>query len=133
MDTYEGLSDGEILDRAEELIEKGDLCEAKAALDAVREKSGRRYFVESKFFKNKGWFNEERKCLKKALKAEPENEDYKKAMEELERFRKSSEYKEMKKQMGFKEVLADACGEGCVECCCYCTCTAICEGIGDGC
>ena len=65
---YDGLSYDEILDVAEELIDKGDLHEAKAALDAAAEESGRKYFIKSKFYKNKGWYNEERKCLKKALK-----------------------------------------------------------------
>ncbi len=126
---YDGLSYDEILDVAEELIDKGDLHEAKAALDAAAEESGRKYFIKSKFYKNKGWYNEERKCLKKALKAEPLNQDYLKAMEDLERFRKSDEYKQYRKQMGW----SDALGEGLAECCCYCVCTGICEGIGDGC
>lgn len=130
-------TDEELLSEAEELINKGDLCGARTALNAVKEQSGRKYFIESKFYKNKGWYNEQRKCLKKALKAEPENEEYKKSMEELERFRKTAEYKRMRKQMGVRNGFTDVCGEGCAECfcegCMYGLCTCICEGIGNGC
>ena len=129
------MEDDELLSKAEELIASGDLHGAKQALDSVKEYSGRKYFVESKYFKNKGWFNEERKCLKKALKAEPENEDYKKAMDDLEQFRKSAEYKEARKQMGWKDILGEG-WQGCWECCGYCVCEglcSICEGIADGC
>ena len=38
MNTYDGLSYDEILDVAEELIDKGDLHEAKAALDRSEER-----------------------------------------------------------------------------------------------
>ena len=44
---YDGLSYDEILDVAEELIDKGDLHEAKAALDAAAEESGRKYFIKT--------------------------------------------------------------------------------------
>lgn len=117
------------LSRAEELIESGELDEAQKLIFEVTEKSGRKYFVQSKLFKAKGWYNEQRKQLKLALKAEPENEEYRKAMDELEEFRRSEEYKTAKKQMGGKSGFGEACcmcsGEICL--------TGLCDLICNGC
>lgn len=127
---FEGLTEEEILARAEELIAEEDLDGAQSALDAVKENSGRKYFLQSRLYKIKGWYNEERKQLKLALKCEPDNAEYKLAMEELEAFRKSDEYKEMKKLTGEDK-------EGCAMCCCEVSCEACaagcCESACDGC
>ena len=128
-ENYEGLSDWDKLTKAEELIESGELDEAQNLIDAVEVKIGRKYFVQSKLFNAKGWFNEQRKQLKKALKFEPENEEYKKALDELEDFRKSAEYKQMKTvQMGDKDSLIECCCLSSCECCATGLCEAICEG-----
>lgn len=129
MSDYEGLSDWDKLTRAEQLIESGDLDEAQKLIDAVQLKIGRKYFVQSKLFKAKGWYNEQRKQLQKSLKAEPENEEYKKALEELEEFRKSDEYKQMKTvQMGNKDGFAECCLLTSCECCASGLCQAVCDG-----
>ena len=129
---YEGLTEEEILNRAEELIDSLSLEGAQSALDAVKEESARKFYLQSRIYKIRCWYNEQRKQLKKAVKAEPENETYKKELEELEAFRKTPEYKHAvrKHQMG---QTGGFCAELGAECCAYCCCEAICEGIGSGC
>ena len=126
------LTDEGYLGRAEIHIMHGDYEVAESALKCVKEKSAKKYYLLSKVYKSKNWFNEQRKMLKAAVKAEPDNETYKKELEELEAFRKTKEYKKMR-QMG----VGDAFASGCVELCCegsvYCCCEGICEGLGNGC
>ena len=110
----------ELLDRAEKHIEKGDLYSAQNALDMVDKDSARKYYLQSRIYKAKCWYNEQRKQLKKAVKAEPDNETYKRELEELMEFRKTSEYKSTVKhpQMGNETINC------CLECCCN-----ICDGL----
>ncbi len=124
------------LDMAEELIGLGSLDKAQAVLNANNTKSGRKYYLQSRIYKAKCWYNEQRKQLKKAVKEEPDREDYQKELAELEEFAKTKDYKSAvrRHQMGQAGgVCAEGCTECCVEACCYGTCTCICEGIGNGC
>ena len=126
---------GDPLDKVEKLIEKGDLYAAQHILSNIKEDSGRKHYLQSKIYKSECWYNEQRKQLKKAVKAEPDNETYKTELEELMEFRKTAEYQNTVKrpkrvQMGRTDSMwAECCGE----LCCYCVCEAICEGIGNGC
>lgn len=106
---YESLTDEQKLAKAEELIERNELEEAQKILDAVKEKSGRKYYLQGKLFQNKKWTNEARKMFKYAIQSEPENEEYKRALEELETLveqEKARLYKS-KKQIGFMPNLSD--------------------------
>ena len=124
------MDEHESLNKAEELIDSGEIEEAQKTLDAVKEKSGRKYYLQGKLFIAKNWYTEARKQFKKAVKAEPDNEQYNKALEDLEAFCKSEEGKQMKTvQMGNKDGLAECCILGCCEVCG----TGICEAICDGC
>lgn len=136
-DDFTPLTDEEYFARVEEHLALNQTEPAQQALNCVKENSGRKHFLQSEIYSRKRWFNEQRKQLKAAVKAEPDNEQYKARLEELEEFRKSADYKKLKKearqQMGYREALADACAEGLMEGCCYCLCAGICEGIGNGC
>ncbi|MDE6441777.1 MAG: hypothetical protein K2L12_03375 [Clostridia bacterium] len=134
MEENESLTDGQKLEKAERMIERKDLEEAQKVLDAVKEKSGRKYYLQGKLFQNKKWTNEARKMFKYAIQSEPENEDYKKALEELETLveqEKSRLYKN-KKQIGFMPNLSDDEKEWCGECCCEMCMLGICEAICNG-
>ncbi|MDE6441776.1 MAG: hypothetical protein K2L12_03370 [Clostridia bacterium] len=125
------MTDETYLQRAELHIQLGEFNLAEKALKNVKENSGKKYFLQSKVYKSKCWYLEQRKQLKKAVKAEPGNVEYKKELEELEAFRKTKEYKKTK-QMGSTDIgsiCCDACGEGCIICCCEGTC----EALGNGC
>ena len=128
-DLSEPLTDKERLDRARLLIRRGELDEAQKMLDAVKEKSGKKYFIQSKLFEKKGWLNEQRKQLQAAVKADPDNEEYRAKLAELEELRKNHGYKTVKGQMGDKD--------GFMEACCLCSCevcgSGLCESICDGC
>lgn len=126
------LTDEDYLQRAEHCLELGYVNSADDALRNVKENCGRKYFLQSRVYKAKRWYSEQRKQLKKAIKAEPQNEVYKKELEELEAFRKTKEYKKTKRQMGGVDV-GGMCAEGCIECCGYLCCELICEGLGNGC
>ncbi|MDE6441775.1 MAG: hypothetical protein K2L12_03365 [Clostridia bacterium] len=126
MEENDSLTDEQKLEKAEKLIERKDLEQAQEMLDSVKENSGRKYFLQGKLFIRKSWYSEARKQFKFAIKAEPENEQYKKALEELETFCKSEEYKQMKTvQMGKN---TEGCALVCCECCASGACQAICEG-----
>lgn len=124
----EKLSDGELLESAERLIAESDFGNAEKTLSKIKHKSGRLYFLKSLVYKNKMWYNQQRKMLKRALKAEPQNEEYITEYEQLEAFRKTAEYKELRRQANM-----GTCGELCIEgggeCCCLLICEGICEGL----
>lgn len=126
------ISDKPPLEMAEDYIAWGEFDKAQEILSTLKEKSGKKFYLQSKIFKAKRWYSEQRKQLKQAVKAEPDNEEYKKELEELEEFSKTSEYKSTvrKYQMG---QAGSACAEGGAECCCMCICEGICEGLGNGC
>lgn len=119
------------LEFAEELIELGSLDKAQAVLDNVKEKSAKKRYLQSRIYKGRFWFTEQRKQLKEAIKAEPDNELYQSELKELEDFAKTDEYKSTvkRKQMGFGE----GCAELCAECSCMCCLQGLCEGICEGC
>lgn len=131
-DDEEVIIDKSPLEMAEDYIAWGEIEKAQEILNTVRENSGKKYYLQSRIYKAKFWYNEQRKQLKKAVKAEPDNEDYKKELAELEEFSKTPEYKSTvrKHQMG---EAGGVCAECCAEGCCMCICEGICEGIGNGC
>lgn len=120
------------LEMAEDYIAWGELEKAQEILNTVKEKSGKKFYLQSRIYKARCWYSEQRKQLKQAVKAEPDNEEYKKQLAELEEFSKTPEYKSTvrKRQMG---QAGSVCAEGGAECCCMCICEGICEGIGNGC
>ncbi len=119
------------LDTAEELIGLGMLDAAQDSLNKNNTVSGRRYYLQSRIFKERKWYSEQRKFLKKAVKKEPDREDYKQELAELEEFAKTKEYKSAvrKHQMG---ETGNICRDVCCEGCCYALCGGICEGC-NGC
>lgn len=124
------------LDMAEELIRLGYIDKAQAVLNNNNTKSGRKYYLQSRIYKAKLWYNEQRKQLKKAVKEEPDREDYKKELAELEEFAKTKEYKRAARRHNMEQLggtCAEGGAEGCCECCGYGLCALICEGIGNGC
>ena len=126
----------DILTEAEQLLDGGDPDGAQQLLDCMTEYSGRRCYVQSKIFKARNWLNEERKQLQLAVKWEPENEQYKSSLAELENFAEGeSQFKEVKKKKHLWE--NDGCCEACCEGSCLCCgeglCQALCEGICGGC
>lgn len=126
------ISDKPPLEMAEDYISWGELEKAQEILNTVKENSGKKYYLQSRIYKERKWYNEQRKQLKKAVKAAPDNEEYKKELAELEEFSKTPEYKSTvrKHQMG---EAGGVCAEGCTECFCMCLCEGICEGLGNGC
>lgn len=125
------LTDEEYFGRAEEHLKAGQTELAQKALNCIIEESGRKYFLQSEIYRQKKWYNEQHKQLKAAVKAEPDNEEYKKALDELNEFKKTGEYKQYKKAHAKRE-MGNACGEGCAECCCAGTCECLCNGICEG-
>ena len=122
------------LDKAEKYIEQGNIYDAQILLNAIEENSGRKHYLQSRIYKVQCWYNEQRKQLKAAIKAEPDNELYKKELEELNEFRKTAEYRQTRRrpkmgQMGKTDEMFECCCEACA----YCGCEAICSGICDGC
>ena len=122
----------EPLEIAEYYISWKRLEEAQRILDKIPEKSGKKFYLQSLIYKEKKWYNEQRKQLKKAVKAEPDNEDYKKELKELEEFKNTPEYRSVIKNQRMNE-MGNVCAEGGAECCCMCICQGICEGLGNGC
>ena len=134
-ETPEEQTNADPLDRAEKLIEEGDLYSAQNILSNIEEDSGRKHYLQSRIYKTECWYNEQRKQLKAAIKKEPDNELYKRELEELLEFRKTAEYQQTVKRP--KRVQMGRTDSGFADCCCevcgYCACEAICEGICNGC
>ena len=141
--TAEELLEGKSpLEVAKYYIDWKRIDEAQRVLNTVPERSGEKFYLQSRIYKERKWYGEQRKFLKKAIKEEPNNEEYKKELAELEKFKKSPDYKSSIEafkgnrtsggnQMG--EATGSVCAEVCCEGCCYGICTVICEGIGSGC
>lgn len=108
---------------AEKLIAEGKLDEAQAFLKDVKEKTGEWHYVQAKLYIKKNWTNEARKELKRAVKAEPDNEKYLEALEELELNAKNMHSVPSSDNEG-KAICALACAE--------CSCEVCAQGICDG-
>lgn len=122
------IPDKEPLEMAEDYIGWGELEKAQEILNTVKEKSGKKFYLQSLIYKQKLWYSEQRKALKAAIKAEPDNEIYREELEALKQFSKTPEYKSAvrNRQMGDAASL-------CAECGCYCCLEGLCEAICDGC
>ena len=132
-ETVEILLEGKTpLEQAEYYIAWKRLDEAQDLLYKVHTKSGKKYYLQSLIYKERKWYGEQRKYLKKAVKEEPDREDYKKELQELEEFTKTKDYKKAVRKHQIGEA-GGVCAEACCEGCCYGICTVICEGIGSGC
>ncbi len=128
------FTDEEYFAQAEEHLKAGNHEWAQKKLDRVKAESAKKHYIQSKIYNQKKWYNEQRKQLKLAVKLEPGNEEYKRELDGLEKFRKTDEYKkcakeERKAQLG--GIAGGECAEcfcvGAVEMCCY----GICEGLGN--
>ena len=114
----------EPLKKAEELIAQGELDEAQKILNGIKENRAREYYLQSLVYKEKKWYSEQRKQLEQAVIADPDNEEYKKELQELEEFAKTKEYKKAVK----KNEMGKASGkhlDRCYDCC------SVCESIAD--
>lgn len=109
------MEEDERLQKVEDYIASGDLYSAQYLLNMIDEESGEKCYLQSLVYKEKCWYNEQRKMLKKAIKAEPSNQKYKKALDDLTRVVKNDTLREME-----KSDKTDRC------------CNALCEGCCNG-
>lgn len=133
------MREADPLKQAEKYLKKGNLREAENALSAVTEHTAEYYYVRSEINFSKGWTNECKKDLEKALELEPDNGKYKEVYEKItgrvqpEDMSEDSfenPYGRNNKQMGWKDGCAEACCEGSCMCCGEGICQAICDGLG---
>ena len=125
------MEEDERLQKVEDYIANGDFYSAQYLLNMIDEESGKKCYLQSLVYKEKCWYNEQRKMLKKAIKAEPNNPEYRQALDDLDAFRKTKEYRQsliQKPQMGDTDGMADLCCQCGGECCGTLLCQAICEG-----
>ena len=124
VDAEKELTLEERLFNVEKAIELSEIKLAQDELDSIEEDGGKKRYLQSRIFKAKKWYNEQRKQLKSAIELDPENEQYKQELSELEQFSKTKEYKRAvrKRQMG---KVGSFCRNGCLGCL-----ACICEGIG---
>ena len=115
------------LTRAEKLIAEDKLDEAQEILNSITEKSGEWHYVQAQLYIKKNWTNEARKQLKRAVKAEPDNEKYKDALDELHLRAKKG-----KPNMSISDDDKTLCALCCLECSCEACAEGICEGICGG-
>lgn len=118
-----------------ELIEKGELEEAQKLLEEFDDRDAEWYYVQACLFRKKSWFSECKKCLRKAIHMDPENDTYRAELNDLsqiaEKVRHANDEMGKKKQMGWDsygfcgECCCELCGMGCMQC--------ICEGLCEGC
>ena len=120
------------LARAREYIENGKLDKAREIIDRTDTRNAEARYLLGRIFMCKCWYSEARRCFKQAVKLDPSNAEYAQALDDLNEFRKTAEYKQTKvkkKQMGSTDGFAEAC--------CLCGCeasgTVCCEAVCDGC
>ena len=123
--------------KVKELLERGDLNGAQELLDKFDERGGEWHYMQSCIYRKRNWFSSSKQSLERALSFEPENEEYQRALEELENMaqggKKSRKKKKTPQAMGGQSFW-DACIGGGCECCamvgCELCCQAICDGLG---
>ena len=69
--------------RVEELLKENDLEEAQRILDGVSYRNDEWHYLQAAVFYKKGWLDDSRKQLELALSLSPNNEKYKKTLNEL--------------------------------------------------
>ena len=113
-----------------ELIECGNLKGAQAQLDWFFERGARWFYLQAIVYRRQNWLMDCKQSLEKAVSLEPENEEYKKALEELDAMAKSgTKFRKKKKRSmgGFsdtasccrvcKDVVCEAIATSGVSCC----------------
>lgn len=108
------------MNEIEKLLEEERFYEAQDALNEIKKKDrdARWHFLQGKLYLAKKWYSEARKQLRLAvMKAEPEHEaEYKAALQDLEEFSKTPEYKEYKEKR-FAQNCTEGCCAGCMAWC----------------
>ncbi len=115
MEENEKQSDDELLNSAEKYIRENQTDLAQYTLNCVKEDSGKKHFLQSKIYQQKSWYNEQCKELKAAIKAEPDNREYKTELAEL---KKSFNYKQDKAESRGMQMgnICGSCFNGCGGC-----------------
>ena len=118
METTEIKTDEELFAETEKYILENQTDLAQYTLNCVKEDSGKKHYLQSKIYHRKRWYNEQRKELKRAIKAEPDNQEYK---TELSALKKSFDYKQSKAEVREMQMgsVCDSCWLGCSNCICY--------------
>jgi len=71
---------------ADELIKRGKLDEAQAALDAMAGRTGEWHYLQSIIFYKRGWFAESKKQLRLACSLEPNNPKFASANQKMDEY-----------------------------------------------
>lgn len=132
-------SDGELVAgydpfcKIKQLLERGDVTGAQARLDEFDERGAEWHYLQSIVYRKRNWLAESKKSLETAIGLNAENEEYKKALEELEGMADSGK-KRKRSSRAMGGVFGNACLEGGGECCvtvvCELGCQLLCEGLG---
>lgn len=109
------------MDEIERLIGEEELGSAQAELNKIGDKNARWHFLQGRIYLAKKWYSEARKQFKIAVKKADADElaEYTAALNDLEEFCKTPEYKQYKKQHmgdGFGEAFCVSCCDGCTMC-----------------
>ncbi|MDE6058894.1 MAG: hypothetical protein K2G44_02520 [Clostridia bacterium] len=120
----------EFFGKVRKALDIGDAGRAEKLLYEIEERNAEWYYLQSLVFREKMWFSESRKSIKKAIKLEPKNKEYRTALKELEQKAKENRKKERAEQ---KERERHAQQMGATDKADAALCQAICEGLCDGC
>ena len=71
--------------KVEQFIRDGKINEAQGALDEFNERPAEWHYLQSVVFYKKNWMNESKKQLELAVDLEPENEKYKRSLENMKK------------------------------------------------
>ena len=115
MEENEIQSDEALLNTTEKYIQESQTDLAQYTLNRVKEDSGKKHYLQSKIYQQKRWYNEQRKELKAAIKAEPDNQEYKTELTEL---KKSFDYKQEKAEIREMQMgnICNSCSLECTRC-----------------
>ena len=88
----------EFFGKVRKALDIGDAGRAEKLLYEIEERNAEWYYLQSLVFREKMWFSESRKSIKKAIKLKPKNNEYRAASKELEQFAKENRKKEREEQ-----------------------------------
>lgn len=112
---------GNLYGQIRQLIELGRVAEAERMLDSIPNRDAEWYFLKGAVYIRRGWYDQARNYIQRAVNMNPGNMEYRAALNNLQ-FRNTT-YRNVGRNMGYGDGMStcDCCTTLlCADCCCEC-------------
>ena len=112
---------GNLYAQIRRLIEMGRIAEAEQMLESISNRDAEWYFLKGAVYIRRGWYDQARMYIQRAVNMNPNNPEYRAALNNLQ-FRNST-YRDVGRNMGYGGDMSacDCCTTLlCADCCCEC-------------